>query len=202
MYSKKGLLEKARGETRNDEQLVIMTVFASILAVFGIFLNNQFILLGAMLISPFFDPLISLIVFMYTRKDRDGYRAVGLFIAMSIISIVVSVGLFYLLSFRGQLDSLVFDISLVPEYFFIAIILGMIGTMLWLWKTTSNTSAGISIAISLIPPLANIGRGIVIADTVIVFGSLSSFVFNSFGILVGATFVILLRNRIKKFRLF
>jgi hypothetical protein len=67
-----------------------------------------------------------------------------------------------------------------------------------MWPKSSNTSAGISIAISLIPPLADLGRSLVILDPELIRKDLLSFSGNFLALVAGAMFALLFKFKILK----
>ena len=195
--AQKYLVDKARNESKLDQDLIILTVVASLLAVFGIKMNNAFIIIGSMLVSPLFDPLISTIVYI-TSKDLVGFRKAfrSLFIAISI-SFLVSFGFWTFLRIAGQLKDYVI-IKPDPNIFDVlgvAILMGIVGALLWLWHRTSNTSAGVAIAISLVPPIAYFTAGMTTDNYTLALQYIIIFVLNLLGIFIGSSLTLLLYTR-------
>lgn len=188
------LLKRAKIEIKPDEDLILLSIASGILASFGIFLDDSFVLLGAMLVAPFFDPLISFVVFLFFKKWKNLLQAVASFVLITLISLITSILVFTIVQQYQDIRQVSFSLFLQYEYFFIALVLGVIGTLLWMWPKSSNTSAGLSIAISLIPPLANIGRGIVLFDTKIVTEYSVIFILNTIGIIAGALLTIIIKK--------
>lgn len=198
--SLKSLIKRAENEIKADEDLILQSIFASILATFGIYLQNQFILIGAMLIAPFIDPVVSIAVFLYGgkfRKVRDAF--VSLFI-VTAVSLVCSSLLWTVLSLQVEVLQIPDMIYFSVEYFYVAVILGAVGMFLWTWPKRSTTSAGISVGISLIPPLTEFARSIIFQNMENITISGFSFLGNFIGIVLGAILVLVFRFKLLRDR--
>ncbi|MCB9790516.1 DUF389 domain-containing protein [Candidatus Nomurabacteria bacterium] len=190
---KLGKLEtKAGEEIALDQDLIILTVIASMLAVLGIKMDSDYILIGAMLVSPLFDPIISSAIFLISKNKEKFYKSLKSLVIIVLIGILSSIAMWTFLSFLDHtatqayvLQSFtVFDIGLV------AFLTGIVGTLLWIWPHRSNTSAGIAIAISLVPPIANIAAGVVSVNLNDAIKYSASLGLNIVGIYLGALLVL------------
>lgn len=188
------LLKRAKNEIKTDEDLIVLSIAASLLASFGVYLNDVFILIGSMLVAPFFDPMIAFAVFLIRKKFRNAIRAAIAFIAVTTLSLAASMILFMILNPLGNLADAEYILPYNDLNFFVSILLGIIGALLWIWPKTSNTSAGISVAISLVPPLANIGRWLVLGNGDKALFSARVFFVNTAGIIIGAFLILLIKN--------
>ncbi len=195
-----GKLEsRAENTVQWSEQIVVLTLTSSLLAVLAIYLENQFLLIGAMIVAPFIDPTISAVIFFLSKKYRNSGRALLKYAAISGLGFIVAVISFLLLEFAGrEIGYSQFFVNLGVEYFLAAVLLGIVGSYLWVWKDTSNVGAGISIGISLVPPLVNSARGLVLLDLSVFLGSFTFFVFNTIGIMLGAYFVLHEKYHVKE----
>ncbi len=188
------LITRAREEIKPDADIIILSIVSAILATFGIILKDNFILLASMLVSPFFDAIISFVVFVKVGDLNGIWKSVKTFLLIFAIGLITSTAFSALLSINHDLT----DVSYLPniriEYFLVALTLGMVGMLLWMWPKMSNTSAGLAIAISLMPPLANVGRSIILLNSTKFFSSVGSFFINVIGIIIGAILVLFLKK--------
>jgi uncharacterized hydrophobic protein (TIGR00271 family) len=192
------LLKRADTEIRPDEDLVLLSIFGSILATFGLYLGNEYVLIGSMLVAPFMDPIVSMAVFLFVGKWEKFRRSVlSLFIIIAI-SLVCAASLWMVLSLGNDVSQISTQMHFSIEYFYVGLVLGAVGMFLWMWPKSSNTSAGISIAISLIPPLADLGRSLVILDPELIRKDLLSFSGNFLALVAGAMFALLFKFKILK----
>lgn len=197
----KPFVKRASEEIKPDEDLILLTVFSSIVGAFGIALNNPYLIIGTMLISPFFDPIISFGVFTIAEEWKKALNALLSLVIITGITIVVSTVSFFSFSFIIGQYSPYFELPTeFLAYFLVAGCLGSVGALLWIWPRTSNTSAGISVAISLVPPLINAGRGVVEMDGELVKDSLISSGLNMLGITLGVVLVMGVRYRMLKIK--
>ncbi len=189
----KSLLRRAREEIKTDEDLVVLSILGSLIATFGLKLDNQYILIGAMIVAPFFDPIVSIAVFAFAGKLKDLFKSILSLLTVIGFSLVASMCLWLLISLGSDISTVQNLTPINVEYFYVAIILGGAGMFLWMWPKTTNTSAGISVAISLVPPLGALARSIIVSDLTGILQNLLMFATNVLGVIIGAMIVLLLR---------
>ncbi len=196
-FKLKDLTKRASEEIKPDTDLIILTIISVLIAGFAIYMENIPLLIGSMLIGPFFDPILSIVVLGANKKDdKKVLHAIVSLLLMVVLGIAVGVVQFLIV--RYFTDFTVLDI--VPfgflESFLVAVLLGAVGMFLWVWPKTSNTSAGVALAIFLVHPLVNVSIGLVYCnlESIVYYSSL--FLINTLGIIVGSFFV--LRFLVKK----
>lgn len=195
MITRKYILRKAKEEIKADEDLVLLTIISSIVATFAIVLNNQYLLIGSMLIAPFFDPIISISVFFVFRRFRSFFSACTTLLLIIIIALTTSlITLSLIYAFTNHTITPI-EFTLGKEYSIIAILLGITATYMWLWPKTSNTAAGVAVAISVIPPLVNIVVSIVDKEKLL--PSFFTFATNIGGICIGSILVLIFKFRLR-----
>lgn len=193
------LSKRALEEVKPDTDLIILTIISVLIAGFAIYLDNVPLLIGSMLIGPFFDPILSIVVLGADKKNEK--KILDAVLSLVLITVIgIAVGVFQFLFIRFFTDFTVLEV--VPlgfvESFIVALLLGGVGMFLWVWPKTSNTSAGVSIAIFLVPPLVNVSIGLVYCDAVTVLYNLSMFLINCLGIIIGSFIVLQFLVRKKK----
>jgi uncharacterized hydrophobic protein (TIGR00271 family) len=190
-FNKGTLLNRAREEIRTDSDLIILTIISALLAGFAIYMDNLPLLIGSMLIGPFFDPILSLVVLgLLGRKKARAIHALGTLLFMITIGIVAVVFQFLIIS--NVTDFTMLEITNIGhlESFLVALLLGAVGMLLWIWPKASNTSAGVSIAIFLVPPLANVAIGLVYGGILNVLHYASLFILNCLGMVLGGYIIL------------
>jgi uncharacterized hydrophobic protein (TIGR00271 family) len=149
------LKERALKEVRTDQDLIFLTVLSTLLAAFGVKIGNEYVIIGSMLISPLFDPILSILVPIFAEDGKSFWKSLKSLLIVLVLSFSVGLLFWAIVYFSGQYElvsSELFTISI--DNFLIAIILGIVGMLLWIWPRTYNTGAGVAIAISLVPPIA------------------------------------------------
>jgi uncharacterized hydrophobic protein (TIGR00271 family) len=149
------LKSRALKELRTDQDLILLTIFSTLLAAFGVKMANEYIIIGSMLISPLFNPILSILVPIFVRDKKSFWKSLkSLMIVLSLsFSVAISFWLIvYIIGGYEVVPTEIFKISI--DNFVVAIILGMVGMLLWIWPKVYNTGAGVAIAISLVPPIA------------------------------------------------
>ena len=199
-FKLKELTKRAIEEIKPDQDLIILTIISVLIAGFAIYMENIPLLIGSMLIGPFFDPILSIVVLGASHKDKKVLHAIVSLLLMVVLGI--GVGVIQFLVIRYFTDFTVLEI--IPfgfvESFLVAILLGAVGMFLWVWPKTSNTSAGVAIAIFLVPPLVNVSIGLVYCNLESIVYYSSMFLINTLGIIVGSFLVLsfLVRKNSKK----
>ena len=187
---------KARQEVKLDQDLILLTICASLLAVYGVKMSNDYILIGAMLVSPLFDPVISSVVFLVGQKSREFITSMKALLVAILISLFSS-GIFWVvLRLFGLMDSVNYNRPAVSiDILGVSILMGIVGTLMWIWPKTSNTSAGVAIAISLVPPITNLTLFLILGDYSWALEYLFILMINIVGIYIGSLGVLKLYSK-------
>lgn len=183
----KSLEKRALEEIKPDQDLILLSVFSALIASFGVKANNIYLLIGSMLVAPFIDPIVSLVVLARSGNFKKVFKAASsLFLVVG--AVFVTSLIFWLLNSGGFNSSQVNPPpeALAIDNFFVALIIGIISALLWVWPKTSDTSAGIAVAISLVPPIAYATFYLVTQDIVNFTGQINNLVVNFLGIILGA----------------
>jgi len=193
----KDLRRRAREEIKTDEDLILLSIFSALIGTFGYYFDNMYILIGAMLVSPLFDPLISFVIFLASKRWKNAIRALYSFILIVLLSLIFSVILFYFLN-RMQIFTSVVSYVPIPtiEQFMLAVVLGMTGMFMWMWPKTSNTSAGVAVSVTLFPPLISISNALITYDSANVRAYTSILILNVLGIIMGAFLALVMKYRV------
>lgn len=179
------LVKEAKAQIKKDEDLIVLSIVSGLLAGFAIHLNNDFILLGSMLIAPFLNSMISIGIFLFSGKFKDLGKALSSLLLISLLVFVANFLLtktFPMFSIQAEIT---YETVFYFDYFIVATLLGFVGVLLWLWPSMPLPSAGLSVAISIVPPLANSGRLLAEGNIMEFKHSLLVFSLNLVGVLLG-----------------
>jgi uncharacterized hydrophobic protein (TIGR00271 family) len=171
-----------------------LLVLSGIIIAAGLLLANSAILIGGMLVTPVLTPILLLALAIVTTKPR--------IIRSTSKLILKSVGIVFAVAF---LASLVFDVPNNTEffdsvlfnnnasaaflYFIVAFASGIAATFAWVRKEVSNMLPGISIAVSLVPPIALVGVWFAQLNFEHARFFLLVFLFNFFGLITSSMIV-------------
>ncbi len=147
-------------ESRPDGAYVILLILSSIIITSGLLLNNVAILIGGMLITPLLTPLLVVALSITTSRTyllrRTGLILIKSFLFVFVTTFVVSliIGLPENVQNQPILES---SHRTAFLYALVAIASGVAATLAWIRKEVSVALPGVSIAVSLVPPLAAVG---------------------------------------------
>lgn len=186
------LLEQSPRSDILDVQLIVLTILAGIVAMFGLFLNNVAVIIGAMVISPLLDPIYAGTVFLANGAFKKFLNHVKVVMVLVLVLIIVTAGMTWTLS---QVVSL----PITPEISsrliqqeisaILAIFLGI--TAIFAHKRGFVSSViGIGIAIALVPPAVVTGITIILLPAR-TFDALALTLNNVFGLYAGMLIAIL-----------
>lgn len=182
------LLTALREDARINSAYLLLMVLSTILATVGLYLDSGSVIIGAMLLAPLMEPIISLAMGLL-RQDQDMSKksfikiTAGIFIAL-VTSACISVLYPHdptTSEMSGRLHPTLLDLS-------VAITAGIAGAYTKSFKEILQSLAGVAIAVALVPPLAVAGIGIgrwdahFFSEAFLLFGT------NLIGIVLAATF--------------
>lgn len=169
-----------------------LLVLASAIATAGLLADSVATVIGAMIVAPLMLPIMGL-AFGVSIGDRKAIVG-SLLVGVSGVATAIAVG--YLLSWPisallqpetiGQVM-----VRTTPKLMdmMAALATGLAGAFAIGRRDVSDTLPGVAIAISLVPPLANVGILLATGETGLALGSLLLFVTNYFAILLTGTLV-------------
>jgi uncharacterized hydrophobic protein (TIGR00271 family) len=138
----------------------VLILVSAVLASLGLLLNNQAVIIGAMLVAPLMQPLMGLAVGGATGRIQLMGRALATLVQGVMVALVISalIGLLYgnhtptaeMLS-RGNSGWLDIGVALAS---------GFVGAYAMARKDIPGVLAGVAIAAALMPPLCTVGLSI------------------------------------------
>jgi len=181
-------------ESRSNKDYYSLLVLSSVIIAAGILLANSAILIGGMLVTPVLNPILLIALGIATSKP-EALKRTGKTIlksALVIVGISFIAGLIFAVPENSDFyRSSLFDNSLRSAflYFLVAFASGIAATFAWVRKGVTNILPGISIAVSLVPPLSMVGIWLATNDLYLMRYFLFIFLFNMVGIIMGSMIV-------------
>ncbi len=173
-------------KSRFDFDFFVSSSLAVIIALLGFKMDNSVVIIGSMLISPLIYPLLSISSAIAWKRSSD-------FVKRSLLTIIFVSFLIFLsavISFVLNIDQTGVEVIQRLEadyslYFFVAVFSGVASSFAFYWPGVMEAITGTSISVALLPPLVMIGMGIGSRDLDLFQNSLSIFLFNFIGIVLG-----------------
>ena len=169
-----------------------LLTLAAAIATFGLYADSVATVIGAMIVAPLMLPIMGL-AFGISIGDR---KAIGTSVLVSLGGIATAIAVGYVLSF---LIPNVYDVTANQQIMartaprlvdlLAALATGLAGAFAIGRKDVSDTLPGVAIAISLVPPLANVGILLGSGRPDLARGSLLLFVTNYLAIVLTGSFV-------------
>lgn len=186
------LLFEQPEQSRKFWRFVMLLVLASAIATYGLLADSVATVIGAMIVAPLMLPIMGL-AFSVSLGDR---RAILRSLAISLLGIGTAIAVGFALT-RGF--SSIVDVEANSQIMgrtsprlidlLAALATGLAGAFATGRKDVSDTLPGVAIAISLVPPLANVGILLATQNYDLALGSLLLFVTNYLAILLTGAFM-------------
>ena len=191
------LVESTDRYTRLNKDVLTMAIFATIIALAGLFLDNVAIVIGAMLLSPLLGPINAFAVnanLGRIRKLAKSQAAVLLLLA-SIITVAAIITLvasqFVALSENTNQIAIRTHAGLIDVL--IALILGL-AAGLALLVGFPEILVGVAIAVAIVPPATVSGIGLALFNTDLFLGAFVLTLVYLLGLQLGSTLILRIRG--------
>jgi len=176
-------------------RFAILLVLASAIASFGLLGDSVAAVIGAMIVAPLMLPIMGL-AFSISLGDRPRILNT-LLVSLAGIAIAVAVGFLLTLPLAGLLHPQTIPQIMVRTQprlldLMAALATGMAGAFALSRQDVSDTLPGVAIAVSLVPPLANVGILLACGEPTLARGSLLLFITNYIAILITGVLVFVL----------
>jgi uncharacterized hydrophobic protein (TIGR00271 family) len=181
-------------ESNPGSNYYTLLILSSVIIASGLLLANSAILIGGMLVTPLLTPilLISLGItlgrpFLLKKTSMLILKSVGIILVVSFLFGLI----FAVPEDKEFFSSVIFNntISSAFLYFIVAFSSGIAATFAWVRKKVTNMLPGISIAVSLVPPIALVGIRLAQVEVNNARFFLMVFLFNLIGIIMGSMIV-------------
>lgn len=187
------LFKNLREESRVSQTFVVLLILATMIATFGLFINSSSVIIGAMLLAPLMQPIVSLsmgVLRQDTALEINGAKTIAIGVSIVLFTAAV-IALFTPIErltseMAGRLSPTILDL-------FVAIVSGMAAAYAKSNEKILGSLAGVAIAVALVPPIAVAGIGLGWTDWGMFSTAFLLFITNLVGIVLAAalTFVLL-----------
>ncbi|MDV2482074.1 TIGR00341 family protein [Methanoculleus sp. Wushi-C6] len=181
------LLDTIKGYETLDLDKLALTSIAGLIALSGLLLDNETIIIGAMLLSPIMGPIYGFAVYAALGMIQDALRCIGVLAALLLGVFVLAAVATFLISLvmpLGPTDEITTRLVLNPIYTLMAVLLGFAAAVAFN-KGTTEVIAGVAIAAAIIPPTVVAGF-IQILDPIQLFSSALLVIGQIVGLMAGA----------------
>lgn len=166
--------------------LLILSVF---IVTCGLLLQNAPIVIGGMLVTPILTPILVVSMAISVAEIRALRGPLYLILKSTLAVIAFSTVITLIFGVEKIEQVFVNDLRTAILYFIVAAASGVAATFAWVRKEVSDILPGVSIAVSLVPPLSLIGinLGTLQFDTARFY--LIIYMLNLFGIIAGSLII-------------
>ncbi len=187
------LFGSLRQEASISSVFVILLTLATMIATFGLFIGSSSVIIGAMLLAPLMQPIVSMSMGVLRQDETLFKNAMKTLMIGVLIVLSTAMVISYLTPIRELSDEMAARLSPTLLDLFVAIVSGAAAAYVKNNENILPSLAGVAIAVALVPPLAVSGIGIGWADWSIFSHALLLFTTNLIGmVLAGAiTFLLL-----------
>ena len=173
-----------------DLEYTALLLLAGLIALFGLLENSAAVIIGAMLISPLMNPLLSAALALLLGDGKMGKRAA----MVLLVSIAAVIGITWIVALTIPLKQATPEILARTQPnlldLFIALLSGLAGTLALRNSSVAMTILpGVAIAVAVIPPLSVVGYGLSTNQNLIAGGAFLLFVTNLVSIIISAVVV-------------
>ena len=187
------LFTNLREEGKVNSVYITLLILSTMIATFGLFINSSSVVIGAMLLAPLMQPIVSLsmgVLRQDTGLEINGAKS----IFWGVSAVLLTAALIAMFTpieritseMAGRLSPTILDL-------FVAIVSGIAAAYVKSNEKILGALAGVAIAVALVPPIAVAGIGLGWGDWHMFMMSFLLFTTNLVGIVLAAalTFVFL-----------
>jgi uncharacterized hydrophobic protein (TIGR00271 family) len=155
----------------------------------GLLLDNAFIIIGGMLVTPVLSPLLVLALGLAIGEPNAIKNEIVLILKSFLLIILGSLFLALIFGTPGLPDILDNTVRTATLYFIVALAAGTAATFAWARREIAEILTGIAIAVSLVPPLSLIGLALASLNLETARFYFMISLFNLLGVIVGSLIV-------------
>jgi uncharacterized hydrophobic protein (TIGR00341 family) len=191
------LVESTDRYTRLSTDVLIMALFATMIALAGLFLDNVAILIGAMLLSPLLGPINAFAVNANLGRIRKLLRSqLAVLLLLTSIILLAAVVTFVASQFvplQENTTQIAIRSHATETDILIALILGLAAGIALL-VGFPEILVGVAIAVALVPPATVSGIGLALFNRNLFLGALILTLIYLFGLQLGSTLMLRIRG--------
>ena len=186
------LFTNLREESKLSQNFMVLLIFATMIATFGLFINSSSVIIGAMLLAPLMQPIVSLSMGVLRQDEQlelNGAKTIAIGV-IAVLATAATIALFTPIErltseMSGRLSPTILDL-------FVAIVSGAAAAYAKSNEKILGSLAGVAIAVALVPPIAVAGIGLGWADWHMFSMAFLLFITNLVGIVLAAAFTFVL----------
>ncbi len=186
------LFAALRQEGKLTATFVTLMILSTLLATVGLFLNSASVVIGAMLLAPLMQPIVTFSMGMLRWDSSLAYGALRTVAAGVGLVLVSAMSVAWLLPFRevtsemaGRLHPTLLDLM-------VAVVSGIAAAYAKNNPKITGSLVGVAIAVALVPPLSTAGIGLGWGDLPMFYHAFLLFLTNFAGIVLAAALVFML----------
>ena len=157
---KDDMIQERRAAATGSLEFVVLLIMSSVLATLGLISNSPAVVIGAMIVAPLMDPILSLAFGIAIGHRELILKATALVGLGSGLVIATSAGLTQALSVNFLDEQILSRTSPNLIDMLVAVAAGTVGAFVQSRRSLLNSLAGVAIAVALVPPLCVTGIGL------------------------------------------
>jgi len=186
------LFSALREEARASSTFMTLLILATMIATFGLFINSASVIIGAMLLAPLMQPIVSLSMGMLRQDEALEIRSAKT-IAVGVVSVVVTAAaIAWMIPMERMTSEMAGRLSPTLLDLFVAVVSGAAAAYAKSNEKISGSLAGVAIAVALVPPIAVSGIGLGWGEWTMFTSAFLLFLTNLVGIVLSAALTFML----------
>ena len=185
------LFADLRKQGKTDSTYAILMFLSTVLATVGLFLNSASVVIGAMLLAPLMQPIVSAAMGVLRSDQSLLAGAMRTVFAGVLIALLSAATIAFMLPLENLTDEISARLSPSLLDLMVALVSGVAAAYVQNNEKIAGSLAGVAIAVALVPPLATAGVGIGWMSLDIFYQAFLLFVTNFVGIIFAASLTFL-----------
>lgn len=188
----KDLFADLRKQGRTEPTYVTLMFLSTILATVGLFLNSASVVIGAMLLAPLMQPIVSTAMGVLRNDQSLLFGSMRTVLVGVLIALFSAAAIAFLLPLENLTDEISARLSPSLLDLMVALASGVAAAYAQNNEKIVGSLAGVSIAVALVPPLATAGIGVGWMSMDIFYPAFLLFITNFVGIVFAASLTFLM----------
>ncbi len=185
------LFADLRGQGKLSSTYMILMVLSTILATVGLFLNSASVVIGAMLLAPLMQPIVSSSMGVLRRDQSLLFNSLRTVLIGVMLTLVSAALIALILPLENLTDEITARLSPSLLDLMVALASGVAAAYAQNNDKIVGSLAGVSIAVALVPPLATAGIGLGWMNFDVFYQAFLLFLTNFVGIIFAASITFL-----------
>ncbi|MEJ5311451.1 MAG: DUF389 domain-containing protein [Anaerolineae bacterium] len=187
LQEKAEIAKNIRHNSRTNTDFSVMITLATAIAALGLLLNSPAVIIGAMLVDPLMMPIVGMGLALVIGDLRFFWTALGTVCRGIVLAIITGLIVGALVPGASATPEILGRASPSVLDLVIALASGAVAAYALCRQGVTEALAGVAIALSLTPPLATVGIGLVLGRREIAGGALLLFVTNMVAIVAASS---------------